>query len=80
MHQHNVGTTFERIANDVAGSFPETERGNRYLLIATNFFTKWPEVYTIRNQEASTMTDAPLTKFFCRFGVPRELQCPEPEC
>jgi hypothetical protein len=31
MHQHIVGTPFGRIAIDVAGSFPEIERGKRYL-------------------------------------------------
>jgi transposase InsO family protein len=38
-----------------------------------DYFTKWPEVYPIPNQEASTVTDAFVTDFFCRFGVPKEL-------
>jgi hypothetical protein len=38
-----------------------------------DYFTKWPEVYPIPNQEASTVADALVTDFFCRFGVPREL-------
>jgi hypothetical protein len=41
-------------------------------LIATDYF-KWPEVYAIPNQEASTVADAPLTNFLCHFGVLREL-------
>jgi len=28
MHQYNVGTPFERIAIDIAGPFPESDRGN----------------------------------------------------
>jgi hypothetical protein len=73
MHQYNVGAPFERIAIDVAGPFPRSDKGNRYLLIAMEYFTKWPEVYPIPNQEASTIAETLVTNFFCRFGVPREL-------
>jgi hypothetical protein len=38
------------------------------------YFTKWPEVYVIPNQEASTVAEALVTNFFCRFGIPPELQ------
>jgi hypothetical protein len=38
-----------------------------------DYFTKWPEVCPIPNQEASTVADALVTDSFCRFGVPREL-------
>jgi hypothetical protein len=34
-----------------------------------DYFTKWPEAYTIPNQEAEAL----VTNFFCRFGVPKEL-------
>jgi hypothetical protein len=40
MHQYNVGAPFERIAIDIAGPFLESDRGNRYLLIAIDYFTK----------------------------------------
>jgi transposase InsO family protein len=37
-----------------------------------DYFTKWPEVYAIPNQEASTVADTLVTNF-CRFNVPMEL-------
>jgi hypothetical protein len=61
MHQYNVGAPFERVAMDIAGPFPQRDRGNRYLLIAMDYFTKWPEVYPISNQEASTVADTLVT-------------------
>jgi hypothetical protein len=66
MHQYNVGAPFERIAIDVAGPFPRSDQGNRYLLIAMDYFAKWPEVYAIPNQEVSTVAEALVTNFFCR--------------
>jgi hypothetical protein len=73
MRQYNVGAPFERIAIDVAGPISQSDQGNRYLLIAMDYFTKWPEAYAIPNQEAATVAEALVTNFFCRFGVPREL-------
>jgi hypothetical protein len=35
--------------------------------------TKWPEAYTIPNQEAWTVAEALVTNFFCCFGVLWEL-------
>jgi hypothetical protein len=72
MHQY-VGAPFKRTAIDIARPFPESDRGNRYLLIAMDYLTKWPEVYAIPNQEASTVADALVNNFFCRFGVSMEL-------
>jgi len=43
VHQQNVGAPFERIAIDIAGHFLESDKGKRYLLIAMDYFTKWPE-------------------------------------
>jgi hypothetical protein len=68
-----IGAPFERIAIDIAGPFPESDRGNRYLLIAMDYFTKWPEVYAIPNQEASTVADALVNNFTCHFGLLMEL-------
>ena len=45
MHQYNVGVSFERMTVDIAGPFPESDRGNRYILVAMDYFTKCPEVY-----------------------------------
>jgi hypothetical protein len=57
----------------VAGPFPRGDQGNRYLLIAIDYFTKWPEVHAIPNQESSTVEEAVVTNFFLRFRIPLEL-------
>ena len=53
LQHYNSGAPFERIAMDVAGPFPVSNAGNRYVLVVMGYFSKWPEVYAIPNQEAS---------------------------
>jgi hypothetical protein len=38
-----------------------------------DYFTKRPEVYPIPNQEASSVAEALVDNFVCRFGIPRQL-------
>ncbi|XP_063907405.1 uncharacterized protein K02A2.6-like [Zophobas morio] len=55
MKKYNVGAPFERIAIDVAGSFPVTNDGNKFILVASDYFSKWLDPYAIPNQEAVTV-------------------------
>lgn len=59
----------ERAGVDIMGPFPITERGNRFVLTAMDYFTKWPEAYAISNQEAETVSDALVEGMFSRFGM-----------
>ena len=70
---HNVGEPKERVVIDVLGLLPETERAYKYILIARDYFSKWPEAYAPLNQEAVTVANVLVSQFFSRFGVPAEL-------
>ena len=37
------------------------------------YFTKWPEVYALPDQEAETVVDALLGGLIRRFGVPESI-------
>lgn len=60
----------ERVGIDVLGPFPRTDKGNRYILTAMDYFTKWPEAYSLPDQEAETIVDALVEGMFSRLGVP----------
>lgn len=73
LQQYQVGAPMERVGVDVLGPFPVTERGNRYILVAMDYFTKWPEAYAIPDQSAATTAERLVSEMFCRFGAPEEL-------
>ena len=60
----------ERVALDIVGPLPETERGNKYILVVGDYFSKWMEAYHIPNQTAVTVAEKLVNEFVCRFGVP----------
>ncbi|GFW34934.1 retrovirus-related Pol polyprotein from transposon 297 [Trichonephila clavipes] len=73
LHRYNVGAPFERIAFDILGPLPRTASGNKYLLVVMDYFTKWPEVYPIPDQEAPTVAEAVVQHWISRYGVPLQL-------
>ncbi len=58
---------------DILGPLPLPSLGNKFLLVVTDYFTRWPEAYPLPNQEASTVADVLVKEFVCRFGVPKEI-------
>ena len=73
LKQYVVGALMERIAIDILGPLPETPRKNKFVLVVSDYFTKWTESYPILNQEAATVAEKLVSEFICRFGAPREL-------
>ena len=63
----------QRVAVDIVGPFPETDRGNLYVLVAADYFTRWVEAYAIPNQEAATVASKLVDEMFCRFSIPEQL-------
>ena len=64
------GMPMEKIALDIMGPLPRSNRGNKYLLVLSDYFTKWVEAYPMPNQEALTVARKVVEEFVCRFGVP----------
>ena len=73
MQQYNVGSPFERVAVDIAGPFPVTEDGNKFIMVVSDYFSKWPKAYAIPNQEVTTVAKMLIDNWISRFGVPMEL-------
>ena len=68
-----VGKPFHRIGIDIKGPLPVTKKGNRYIIVAMDYLTKWPEAKAIPNMKAETVAEFIYKEIICRHGVPEEI-------
>ena len=66
-----ASSPFEKVAWDIMGPLPETKRGNKYILVLTDLFTKWVEAFPLKETSAETLAGVLYTEFICRFGLPK---------
>ena len=66
-----VGAPMERLGIDISGKWPKTDRGNQYILVIGDYFTKYIEAFPMPNMEAETVADIVVTQFILRYGCPR---------
>lgn len=59
-------------ACDVMGPYPISGKGNRYLLVITDHFSKWVEMYALRRLDSKIIWEK-LLEMFARFGFPAQL-------
>lgn len=69
MGNMTVGSPLERLSTDILGPLPETPRGNKYILTATDHFTNWVEIYSVSDLMAAT-TARVLNVVIDHFGCP----------
>ena len=64
-----TGEPFERVAMDIIGPLPKTDRGNRYILTVVDHVTKQLEAYALADPKAARVARVLLNEFVSRFGV-----------
>ena len=62
---------FEMIAIDTCGPFPETHRGNKYLITVIDHLTCWPEAFSVPNKTAETVARVLLEEIIPRHSCPK---------
>ena len=67
---NTVRRKLEVVYLDVLGELPVTSAGNRYILVATDAYTKWTHAMAMPDQSAQTIADVFSTEFICYFGCP----------
>ena len=68
-----TGYRFERVGVDLIGPLPITDRGNRYILVAVDYFSRWAEAYPLVDTRAETVADVLVREWVCRYGAPHSL-------
>ena len=71
--QYHAGSPLERIHIDILGSLIETPRGNQYVLVVVDQFSKWVECYALSDQMDERVARTLVSEFIGRFGCPLEL-------
>jgi hypothetical protein len=69
----SVQGPFHRIGIDIKEPLPITSNGNRYIIVAMDYFTKWSEAIAIPNIKAETVTKFIYEQIICRYGVLQEI-------
>src|SRR6266511_4328821 len=65
---------FERWEVDIVGPLPITREGNRYIVVAIDYFSRWSEARPLKAANADTVATFLYEEIICRFEAPRILQ------
>ena len=71
LHPIQVGRAFERIGIDLVGPLPITQQQNRYIIVATDYLTRWPEARAVPDAGALTLAKFIFEEIICRHGTPK---------
>ncbi|XP_043816115.1 uncharacterized protein LOC122724643 [Manihot esculenta] len=64
---------FSQWGIDILGPFPKTTGQKRFVIVAVEYFSKWPEAEAVPTITARKMIDFVWGNIICRFGIPRVL-------
>ncbi len=73
MHPLSAAAQFQRVVMDTMGPLSATTLGNRHVLILTDWFSRWVEIFPLVDITARTIAKVFVEDFVCKFGAPREL-------
>lgn len=65
-----IGVPFEQLGMDVIGPLERSKAGNRFMLLITEYATRYPEVFPLKTVKARTVAIC-LMQLFSRVGFPK---------
>ena len=68
-----VKESFYQIGIDIVGPLNETTEGNKYIVVAIDYFTKWPEARAIKEATAKEVSTFIYEEIICRHGCPKKI-------
>jgi ribonuclease HI len=74
LHPTNMSWPFEMWGMDVVGPInPPSSKGHKFILAATDYFSKWAEAVPLKEVKAENVEDFIRTNLIYRFGVPARI-------
>lgn len=73
LHSIGIIEPFHQIGIDIVGPLPKTERDNKYIVVAMDYFTKWPEAKALKEANAKEVAMFIYEDIICRHGCPKKI-------
>src|SRR6266542_3424827 len=73
LHSIKIKEPFYQWGIDIVGPLTETPRGNKYIVVAIDYFTKYPEARVLTNANAKSVANFIYKDIICRHGCPRKI-------
>ena len=70
---YHAGARMERVHLDMMGPLPESDRGNKYIMVMVDQFNRWVEIQLLPEISAETTAWTAIDHFFSRFGYPLQI-------
>ena len=70
LHNVKTGYPFEKLGIDIVGPIPPSEKGNKYIVVLVDYFTKYPFAFPLKDIQSETVAESIIDSSFCTFGVP----------
>jgi hypothetical protein len=70
LHPIPVGEPFYQIGIDYVGPLNRTKQGNKYIIVAMDYLTKWPEAKPVSEATAAETVKFVYEDIICRHGCP----------
>ncbi|XP_067945573.1 uncharacterized protein [Watersipora subatra] len=65
-----AGRPWQKVAVDLVGPFPVTPRGNKWVLVFTDHFTRWQDALALPDATVPVVVNA---RVFCYLGLPEQI-------
>lgn len=74
-HSRDTDRPWRRISADLIGPFPRSTKGNKYVLVVTDTFSKYALLFPIRNATSKLICERMEDMVFLVYGVPETIVC-----
>jgi hypothetical protein len=74
MHPINEAShPFEMLGVDILCGLPETANKNKYILVFTDYLTRWAEAFPLKKMDAKSIAKLFIDEIVCRYSAPHTL-------
>ena len=73
LHSIKIKELFYQWGIDIVGPLTETSQGNKYIVVAIDYFTKYLKIRALINANAKSVANFIYEDIICRHGCPRKI-------